>query len=49
MSRTRRPSLTAIDTPVLPGWMFDVDEEDEINMDTPILQELEIDLSYIYR
>jgi hypothetical protein len=33
----------------LPGWIFDVDEEDEIDGDSSLLQELEIDLAHIYK
>jgi hypothetical protein len=34
----------------LPSWIFDVDDEDtEISMSTPLLQELEIDLNNIYQ
>lgn len=41
-----RRNSTAIE---LPGWIFDVDEEDEIDLNTPLLQELDIDLHHIFR
>jgi hypothetical protein len=44
--RRRPPDPSGIQ---LPSWIFDVDEEDEIDMDTPLLQELDIDISQIYR
>lgn len=33
----------------LPDWLFDVDEEDEDDLDSSLLQELEIDPEHIYR
>ena len=33
----------------LPSWIFDVDEDDEIDPDTPLLVELDIDIAHIYR
>jgi hypothetical protein len=33
----------------LPSWWFEVDEEDDIDTNTSLLQELEIDLPHIYR
>ena len=33
----------------LPSWIFDVDEEDEIEGDSSLLEELEIDPAHIYR
>jgi hypothetical protein len=46
MSRRRPSNSTGIE---LPSWIFDVDEEDEIEMDTPLIQELDIDINYILR
>jgi hypothetical protein len=37
-----------IDHP-LPGWIFEVDEDDEYEGSSSLLQELEIDISHIYR
>lgn len=31
------------------NWMFDVDEDDEYDFETPLLEELEIDIGYITR
>ncbi len=39
----------SIQNPSLPSWIFDIDDEDEISMDTPLLQELDIDINHIYR
>lgn len=33
----------------LPSWWFEVDDEDDIDTNTSLLQELEIDLPQIYR
>lgn len=33
----------------LPSWIFEVDDEDEINYDKTLLEELEIDIAQIYR
>lgn len=33
----------------LPSWIFDVDDEDEIEGDSSLLEELEIDPAHIYR
>ena len=33
----------------LPDWLFDVDDEDDIDDNLPILEELEIDIHQIYR
>ncbi len=33
----------------LPSWIFDVDDEDEIDGDSSLLEELEIDPAHIYR
>jgi len=33
----------------LPRWIFEVDEEDEIQGDSSLLEELEIDPAHIYR
>lgn len=33
----------------LPSWIFDVDEEDEIEGDSSLLEELEIDPAHISR
>lgn len=33
----------------LPSWIFDVDDEDEIQGDSSLLEELEIDPAHIYR
>jgi hypothetical protein len=33
----------------LPSWWFEVDEFDDIDTETPLLQELDIDLHLIYR
>jgi hypothetical protein len=33
----------------LPTWWFEVDEFDDVDTNTPLLQELEIDLPMIYR
>jgi hypothetical protein len=33
----------------LPTWWFEVDEDDDVDTNTPLLQELEIDLPLIYR
>lgn len=33
----------------LPSWIFDVEDEDEIEGDASLLEELEIDPAHIYR
>ena len=33
----------------LPGWIFDVDEEDVVDNNSSLLQELEIDVNHIYK
>ena len=33
----------------LPEWLFDVDDEDDVDNNNSLLQELDIDLSHIYR
>ena len=33
----------------LPSWIFDVDDEDEIEGNSSLLEELEIDPAHIYR
>jgi hypothetical protein len=33
----------------LPSWIFDVDDEDEVQGDASLLEELEIDPGHIYR
>jgi hypothetical protein len=34
----------------LPSWIFDVDDDDtEISLNTPLLQELDIDIHHIYQ
>lgn len=34
---------------LLPGWVFDVDEEDDIDSSVPLLKELEVDFGQIIR
>ena len=33
----------------LPDWIFDIDDEDDVDINSPLLQELEIDINQIYR
>ena len=33
----------------LPNWIFDIIDEDEVDMEAPLLQELDIDISNILR
>jgi hypothetical protein len=44
--RSKAPPQQGIE---LPSWIFDVDEEDEIEGESSLLEELEIDPAHVYR